>query len=194
MNSSINIIELFFRIFKCPSSCMQCLNQQLCELCVAPNYMLGYQCVSTCTVYYHFALNRSCLLNCPDGYYYLNQGTNNKFCEICKKCVIIGKTKKTLWTNSNHASFSLQVYLIEASKSFALNEVTITAHYQLYTGLFTTFIVIIFYEYFLNTYISWKKSKALNLLSIYWFEILLLLLAIGILHIFLNKKNSAISK
>ena len=27
-------------------------------------------------------------------------------------------------------------------------------------------IVIIFYEYFLNTYISWKKSKALNLLSI----------------------------
>ena len=83
MNSSINVIELFFRIYKCPSSCMQCLNQQLCELCVSPNYMLGYQCVTNCTVYYHFALNRSCLLNCPDSYYYLNKGTNNKFCEIC---------------------------------------------------------------------------------------------------------------
>ncbi len=42
--------------------------------------MLGYDCVSNCTVYYHFALNRSCLLNCPSGYYYVNGGTNNKYC------------------------------------------------------------------------------------------------------------------
>lgn len=45
--------------------------------------MLGYKCVNNCTIYYHFALNRTCLLNCPDQYYYQNNGTNQKYCQLC---------------------------------------------------------------------------------------------------------------
>lgn len=45
--------------------------------------MLQYKCVANCNVYYHYAPNRTCLLNCPSGYYHDNEGMNNKFCKPC---------------------------------------------------------------------------------------------------------------
>jgi hypothetical protein len=45
--------------------------------------MLAYKCVDNCTVYYHYTPNRTCLLSCPNGYFYNNSGVNNKFCEPC---------------------------------------------------------------------------------------------------------------
>lgn len=45
--------------------------------------MLNYQCVSNCTVYYQFSPNRTCLLDCPSGYYYATNGTNNNYCQAC---------------------------------------------------------------------------------------------------------------
>jgi len=83
LSSDVRLIEIYLKLYKCPFWCLQCLNNDLCELCKSPRYMLGYQCVDNCTVYYHFALNRTCLLNCPDGYFYQNNGTNNRYCQVC---------------------------------------------------------------------------------------------------------------
>ena len=46
--------------------------------------MLGYACVANCSFYYHFTLNRTCLLNCPAGYFYASSGPTSKFCEVCQ--------------------------------------------------------------------------------------------------------------
>ena len=68
-NSSINVVELWMRLWKCSSGCTICLNQQLCELCNEPMFMLSYKCVDTCTEFIHFMPNRTCLTSCPNKYY-----------------------------------------------------------------------------------------------------------------------------
>ena len=59
-----------------------CLNQQLCEHCESPNYMLNYNCVASCAAFVHSSPNMTCLTSCPTNYY---QITNNslKHCTAC---------------------------------------------------------------------------------------------------------------
>lgn len=71
------------RFWKCSSGCTVCLNQQLCQLCDEPNFMLSYNCVANCTVYIHFMPNRTCLTSCPPGYFQTVSIDNLKYCTSC---------------------------------------------------------------------------------------------------------------
>ena len=81
-SAPVSLIELSLRLFRCASGCTICLNQQLCERCDAPNYMLNYNCVSSCSAFVHFSVNMTCLTSCPTNYF---QTTNNtlKYCTSC---------------------------------------------------------------------------------------------------------------
>lgn len=81
-NSSFNLIELYIRFSKCSSGCTVCLNQQLCQLCNSPYYMLSYSCVVNCSLYIHYMPNMTCLTSCPSGFYEItNSGL--KYCQAC---------------------------------------------------------------------------------------------------------------
>lgn len=82
-NASIGLIEIMLRFWKCSSGCTVCLNQQLCQLCDDPNFMLSYNCVANCTVYIHFMPNRTCLTSCPSGYFQTVSVDNLKYCTSC---------------------------------------------------------------------------------------------------------------
>lgn len=82
VSSPISLVELRLRLWKCSSGCTICLNQQLCQLCDAPNFMLSYNCVANCSVYIHFLPNRTCLTACPNDYYQIATG-GLKFCQGC---------------------------------------------------------------------------------------------------------------
>lgn len=41
-NTTVNLVELVLRMSRCSAGCTICLNQQLCQLCDSPNFMLSY--------------------------------------------------------------------------------------------------------------------------------------------------------
>lgn len=53
-------------------------------MCQAPQYVSSYKCVDNCTIYYHLTTNRTCLTACPDLFYPVNLGTNQKYCYPCQ--------------------------------------------------------------------------------------------------------------
>lgn len=82
VSAEVRVVEMWVRAMRCAAGCQVCLNQQLCELCETPNYMLSYACQANCAPYIHFLPNRTCLTACPSDYY---QITSNglKYCQTC---------------------------------------------------------------------------------------------------------------
>lgn len=81
-NGTLTLVELLLRISRCSKGCTVCLNQQLCQRCDAPNFMLSYECVSNCSDYVHFMANMTCLSACPNNYYQ-TESAGSKYCTPC---------------------------------------------------------------------------------------------------------------
>ena len=83
VSGTVRLVEIWLRLAKCPSGCLVCLNQQLCEYCDNGQYMLGYACYANCTNYLHFEPNKTCLTSCPDGYQQTTANNSLKYCSAC---------------------------------------------------------------------------------------------------------------